>query len=86
MLASAGVPPSQYTLVSGGVCMRAPCAASTLPAMLAAKKIDAFGVWEPAVELGIQLVGREKVVVFQNGECMWAFALLTLCLFRGVKN
>ncbi|KAJ4303356.1 hypothetical protein N0V90_002249 [Kalmusia sp. IMI 367209] len=67
MLASAGVTPDQYSIVSGNVCMKAPCGSGTLPSMLASKQIDAFGIWEPAVELGIRAIGADKAVVFQNG-------------------
>ena len=66
LLNSAGLSPSDYTEASGNVCMRAPCAANSFPGLLKAKQIDAFGVWETAVELGIEAVGEANVVVFKN--------------------
>ncbi|KAK4236292.1 hypothetical protein C8A03DRAFT_45697 [Achaetomium macrosporum] len=63
----AGLSQTDYTTVNGNVCMREPCAANTFPAQLRDRKIDAFGVWETAVELGIRALGGEdKVVVFKN--------------------
>ncbi|KAF1979535.1 hypothetical protein BU23DRAFT_562950 [Bimuria novae-zelandiae CBS 107.79] len=67
LLATAGISPDAYTTVSANVCMATPCAANTFPSLLAANIIDAFGVWEPSVELGIRAVGQDGVVVFQNG-------------------
>lgn len=66
LLETAGVSASDYTIVAGGVCMRAPCGEGTFPQMLADGQIDAFGIWEPAVELGIQALGLDDAVVFQN--------------------
>lgn len=65
LLTSAGVKDSEYTVVSGNVCMKTPCGADTLPAQIQAKTIDAFGIWEPAPELGGQLLG-DNAVFFQN--------------------
>lgn len=62
----AGLSASDYTLVAGGVCMRAPCGETTFPQMLANEEIDAFAIWEPAVELGIQALGPDNAAVFQN--------------------
>ncbi len=45
--------------------MRTPCGTGTFPQMIADKQIDAFGIWEPAVELGAQALGA-NAVVFQN--------------------
>ncbi|KAF2445797.1 periplasmic binding protein-like II [Karstenula rhodostoma CBS 690.94] len=67
MLASAGVSDTAYSIVSGNVCMKAPCGSGTLPGMLAGKQVDAFGIWEPAVELGIRAIGANNAAVFQNG-------------------
>jgi ABC-type nitrate/sulfonate/bicarbonate transport system substrate-binding protein len=64
-LASAGLQPSDYRVVSGNVCMKAPCGSGTFPSMLTSKQIDAFGIWEPAVELGAQALGN-NAIVFQN--------------------
>ncbi|KAK4450177.1 putative aliphatic sulfonates-binding protein [Podospora aff. communis PSN243] len=66
LIASAGVDRSQFTTVSGNMCMRAPCAANTLPMRLKSREIDAFGCWETAVELGIEAAGEQNVVVFKN--------------------
>ncbi|RYP42775.1 hypothetical protein DL770_011679 [Monosporascus sp. CRB-9-2] len=60
-----GLSPEDYTTVSGWVCMREPCGADTFPAQLADGTIDAFGVWETAVELGIRALG-DDAVVFKN--------------------
>jgi hypothetical protein len=65
MLSSAGVPDTAYSTTNGKVCMKAPCAADTMPSQLKAGAIDAFGVWEPAVELGVEALG-ENAVTFQN--------------------
>ncbi|KAH7117697.1 hypothetical protein B0J11DRAFT_441862 [Dendryphion nanum] len=66
LLASAGVKENEYTVVSGSVCMKAPCASNTFPSMISSKQIDAFGIWEPAVELGVQALGN-NAITFQNG-------------------
>lgn len=65
LLNSAGVKDSEYTAVSGNICMKAPCGAGTLPAQIKAKTIDAFGIWEPAPELGGQALG-DDAIFFQN--------------------
>lgn len=65
LLNSAGIKDSEYTAVSGNVCMKAPCGAGTLPAQIQAKTIDAFGIWEPAPELGGQVLG-DNAIFFQN--------------------
>ena len=62
---SAGLKDSDYRVVSGNVCMKAPCGAGTFPQMIKNGQIDAFGVWETAVELGIEALG-DNAVVFQN--------------------
>lgn len=61
-----GLKSSDYSVVSGNVCMKAPCASGTLPQMITGKQVDAFGIWEPAVELGIQALDPSNSVVFQN--------------------
>lgn len=66
LLASAGLSQSDYTTVSGNVCMREPCGADTLPSQFKNRRIDAFGVWETSVELGIQALGEDNVAVFKN--------------------
>jgi ABC-type nitrate/sulfonate/bicarbonate transport system substrate-binding protein len=65
MMESVGLKESDYTVVSGNMCMKAPCAADTYPAMLASKKVDAYGIWEPAVELGAHAIGTDAII-FQN--------------------
>ncbi|KKY29992.1 hypothetical protein UCDDA912_g10091 [Diaporthe ampelina] len=65
LLNLAGVTDSEYTVVSGNICMKSPCAVGTFPAQIQAKTIDAFGVWEPAPELGGQVLG-DDAVFFQN--------------------
>lgn len=65
LLNSAGVRDSEYTVVSGNICMKSPCGVGTLPAQIQAKTIDAFGVWEPAPELGGRVLG-DDAVFFQN--------------------
>lgn len=45
--------------------MKAPCASNTLPTQLELGAIDAFGIWEPAVELGAQALGP-NAVLFKN--------------------
>lgn len=66
MLASAGLKTTDYTVVSGNICMKAPCGSGTYPQMLTSKSVDAFGIWEPIVELGIQALGTPNAIVFQN--------------------
>jgi ABC-type nitrate/sulfonate/bicarbonate transport system substrate-binding protein len=65
MLSSVGVADGEYTMTSANVCMKTPCASDTMPSQLRAGTIDAFGVWEPAVELGVQALGS-NAIVFQN--------------------
>lgn len=64
-LSTAGLKDSDYTVVSGNVCMKAPCGRGTYPNMITSGQIDAFGIWEPAVELGAQALG-DDAVLFQN--------------------
>ncbi|KAF1848393.1 periplasmic binding protein-like II [Cucurbitaria berberidis CBS 394.84] len=63
MMRNVGVKEGEYTVVN--VCMKTPCASNTLPSQLKSGAIDAFGVWEPAVELGAQTLGP-NAVIFQN--------------------
>lgn len=65
LLSSAGLKDSDYTIVNGNVCMKAPCGNKTFPQMLKNRQIDAFGIWEPAVELGAQAIGS-NAIIFQN--------------------
>lgn len=61
-----GLSERDYTVVSGNICNAAPCGQGTLPYMLAHGAVDAVGCWEPTVQLAIDLVGADKVAVFQN--------------------
>ncbi|KAH7091195.1 hypothetical protein FB567DRAFT_268232 [Paraphoma chrysanthemicola] len=65
MLTSVGVADNEYTTTSGKVCMKEPCASDTMPAQIKAGGLDAFGVWEPAVELGARALGA-NAITFQN--------------------
>ncbi|KAF2845401.1 hypothetical protein T440DRAFT_460350 [Plenodomus tracheiphilus IPT5] len=65
MMSSVGVSDSQYSIVGGNVCMKAPCAADTLPGQMKSGSIDAFGIWEPSVEFGVQNLGK-NAITFQN--------------------
>lgn len=65
LLNSAGVKDSEYTVVSGNGCMKAPCGSGTFPAQIQAKTIDAFGTWEPSPGLGGQVLG-DNAIFFQN--------------------
>lgn len=65
LLSTAGLKDSDYTVVSGNVCMKTPCGTGTFPQMLVNKQIDAFGIWEPAVQLGAQALG-DNAIIFQN--------------------
>lgn len=49
-LATVGLKPSDYTIVSGDACLREPCGRNTFPAMLRRGAIDAIGMWEPSVQ------------------------------------
>jgi len=66
LLGNAGLANSDYTVVSGNVCMKTPCGSGTFPAQLKSKSIDAFGVWETAVQLGVEAIGEENAVIFKN--------------------
>lgn len=57
--------------------MRAPCAKGTFPEMLRGGEVDAFGVWEPSVELGIRSVGEGRVGVWKNG----GLGFLYICVY-----
>ncbi|KAI0174444.1 hypothetical protein BJ166DRAFT_148233 [Pestalotiopsis sp. NC0098] len=60
-----GLKDSDYTVVSGGNCNSAPCGSGTLPYMLAHGSVAAVGMWEPTLELAIEVLGTDAVV-FQN--------------------
>ncbi|KAI8939064.1 hypothetical protein NX059_004903 [Plenodomus lindquistii] len=65
MMSSIGVSDERYSIVNGNVCMKAPCAADTLPEQLKSGEIDAFGIWEPSAELSVQNLG-DNAITFQN--------------------
>ncbi|KAH7390722.1 hypothetical protein BKA66DRAFT_510769 [Pyrenochaeta sp. MPI-SDFR-AT-0127] len=70
MMSSVGVMDEDYTLIEGrcvciDVCMKSPCASNTLTSQLQSGAIEAFGIWEPAVELGAQALGP-NAVLFKN--------------------
>ncbi|KAF3065830.1 hypothetical protein GL218_09294 [Daldinia childiae] len=65
-LATVGLEPVDYTVVNGLGCLQEPCAADTFPAMLRNGSIDAIGMWEPSVELGIETLGPDAVVFGDN--------------------
>ncbi|KAK4161541.1 hypothetical protein QBC43DRAFT_189525, partial [Cladorrhinum sp. PSN259] len=66
LLTAAGLKPGDYKIVSGSACHASPCGSGTFPSMLTQGTIDAFGFWEPTIELGIQALGEQNAVVFQN--------------------
>ena len=61
-LATVGLKESDYTVVSGNVCMAAPCGSGTFPYMLAHGTVDAVGMWEPTVELAAQALGSNSIM------------------------
>ena len=65
LLSTAGLKDGDYKTATGNVCMRAPCGAGTFPQMITNNQLDAFGIWEPAVELGAQALGS-NAIIFQN--------------------
>ncbi len=65
LLGTAGLQESDYRVVSGNICMKTPCGSGTFPQMIKGGQVDAFGIWEPAVELGAQALG-DKAITFQN--------------------
>ena len=60
-LNSVGLKEGDYTLASGSICSAAPCGSGTLPAMLKAGTIDAFGIWEPSVQLAVDQLGADAI-------------------------
>lgn len=64
-LSTVNLTSSDYRVVAGNVCMKAPCGAGTFPTMIQNGVIDAFGVWEPAVELAAEALG-DNAVLFEN--------------------
>ncbi|KAK4226059.1 hypothetical protein QBC38DRAFT_529719 [Podospora fimiseda] len=66
LLKTAGLNHDDYEIVVSGICHEAPCGNRTFPALFARGEIDAFGVWEPTVELGIQALPADQTKVFQD--------------------
>ncbi|KAF2177579.1 hypothetical protein K469DRAFT_732348 [Zopfia rhizophila CBS 207.26] len=62
-LATAGLKESDYTIVTGTVCMSAPCGSETFPYMLKQGIIDAIGLWEPTVQLSAEAIGSNAVIL-----------------------
>lgn len=56
---------TDYTLVSGGICMATPCGASTLPGLVESGGADAIALWEPSTEIAAQALG-DDAVIFQD--------------------
>ena len=65
LLRTAALEPGDYTIVSGGICNTPPCAASSLPGLLASGAVDAVGLWEPTLQHAIEAIGADAVT-FQN--------------------
>ncbi|KAI0204808.1 periplasmic binding protein-like II [Astrocystis sublimbata] len=65
-LATAGLKPSDYTIVSGDPCLKQPCGSNTHPVMLKRGAIDAIGMWEPSVQLGAEALGADAIVFGNN--------------------
>jgi sulfonate transport system substrate-binding protein len=64
-LATAGLNKTDYRVTAGSMCVAEPCAAGTLPYMLARGNIDAMALWEPTPQLAFQALGSDAIV-FQN--------------------
>lgn len=56
---------TNYTLVTGGICMATPCGSSTLPGLVESGKADAIALWEPSTEIAAQALG-DDAVIFQD--------------------
>ncbi|KAI8628189.1 periplasmic binding protein-like II [Xylariaceae sp. FL1651] len=65
-LATVGLKPSDYTIVSGMSCLQQPCASGTFPVMLKRGTIDAIAMWEPSVQLGAEALGADAVIFGDN--------------------
>ncbi|KAK3985763.1 hypothetical protein QBC44DRAFT_403989 [Cladorrhinum sp. PSN332] len=66
LLKTAGLNYGDYQTVVGNICHEAPCGNRTFPDMFARGQIDAFGIWEPTLELGIQALPAGQTKVFQD--------------------
>jgi hypothetical protein len=56
---------TNYTIVSGGICMATPCATNTLPSLVERGQADAIALWEPSTEIAAQALG-EDAIIFQD--------------------
>ena len=56
---------TNYTIVSGGICMATPCGATTLPGLVESGNADAIALWEPSTEIAAQALG-DDAVIFQD--------------------
>ena len=56
---------TNYTIVTGSICMAAPCGQGTLPGLVERGNADAIALWEPSTELGREILGQ-NAVVFQD--------------------
>jgi ABC-type amino acid transport substrate-binding protein len=56
---------TDYTVVTGGICMATPCGGSTLPALVQNGQADAIALWEPSTEIAAQALG-DNAVIFQE--------------------
>lgn len=77
LLATVGLAPSDYTIVPGGACLKEPCGAGTFPAMLRSGAIDAIGMWEPSVQLGVEALGADDAVLFEQTVYREIYGLVT---------
>jgi ABC-type nitrate/sulfonate/bicarbonate transport system substrate-binding protein len=65
MLGTVGVKPSEVTIVSGSICLAAPCATNTLVGMLTGGKVDAVTIWEPTSQLAADALA-DDAIIFQD--------------------
>ncbi|KAK4198004.1 hypothetical protein QBC40DRAFT_97464 [Triangularia verruculosa] len=66
LLKTVGLEYGDYQTVPGNICHEAPCGNRTFPDLLAKGEIDAFGIWEPTLQLGIEALPDKQAIVFQN--------------------
>ncbi|KAJ2988149.1 hypothetical protein NUW58_g4126 [Xylaria curta] len=66
LLQTVGLEPSNYTIVPGGACLKEPCGPDTFPEMLKRGAIDAIGMWEPSVQLGVEAIGADAIIFEQT--------------------
>ncbi|KAK4644037.1 hypothetical protein QC761_301200 [Podospora bellae-mahoneyi] len=66
LLKTVGLEYGDYQTIAGNICHEAPCGNKTFPDMLARGEVDAFGIWEPTLQLGIDALPTGQTVVFQD--------------------